>query len=52
MMTFIHNHVAVVRDEIFNRSFTLQALDYSNINQTGSLNFPTPELSDVPNRQS
>jgi len=52
MVTFIHNHVAVVCDEIFDCLFTLQALDYSNINQTGSLSFPSPEQSDVPNRQS
>jgi hypothetical protein len=52
MMTFIHNHVSVVRDEIFDCPFTLQALNYSNINQTGSLSFPSPVLSDVPNRQS
>lgn len=52
MMTFIHNHVSVVRDEIFDCPFTLQALDYSDINQTGSLSFPSPVLSDVPNRQS
>jgi hypothetical protein len=52
MVTFIHNHVAVLRDEIFDCPFTLQALDYSNINPTGSLSFPSPVLSDVPNRQS
>src|SRR5208283_3039584 len=52
MMTFIHNHVSVVRDEIFNCSFTMQALDHSDIDQAGSLSFSSPYLTDVPNRQS
>src|ERR1700730_10120852 len=52
MMTFIHNHVSVVRDEIFDCPFTLQALDYSDIDQTGSLSFSSSELSDLLNRQS
>src|SRR5712664_1528768 len=52
MMTFIHNDVSVVRDEIFDRPFTLQALNYSNIDQTGSLGFASPVLPNVLNRQS
>src|SRR6266849_5974651 len=52
MMAFIHNHVSVVRDKIFDCAFTLQALDYSNINQTGSLSSPSAVLSNLPNRHS
>jgi len=52
MMTFIHNHMSVVRDKVFDCPFTLQALDYSDINQTGSLSFSSSELSDLLNRQS
>jgi hypothetical protein len=51
MVTFIHNYVAVLRDEIFHCPFALQTLDYGNINQAGSLSFPSPILSDVSNRQ-
>src|SRR5260370_43882 len=51
MMTFTHNDVSVGRDEIFACPFTLQALNHSNINQTGSLGFPSPVLPNVLNRQ-
>jgi len=51
MVALIHNHVAIVDNEIFDCPFMLQTLNYGNINQTGSLGFSSAELSDVPNRQ-
>src|SRR6266404_2546503 len=52
MVALIHNHVAIVGNEIFYCPFMLQTLNYSNIDQTGSFGFSSAELPDVPNRQS
>src|SRR6266704_1503768 len=47
-MALVHNDVTVIRNEVFDVTFPLQALNYGHINRTSSLVLSSAELSDTP----
>src|SRR6266568_7900161 len=47
-MALVHNDVTVIRNEVFDVTFSLQALNYGHINRTSSLVLSSAELSDTP----
>src|SRR6266567_4472742 len=51
-MALVHNDVTVVRNEVFNDTFALEALNDRYINYTSSLVLSSAELSDTPNGQA
>ena len=46
MMTFIHNDVAVVCDEVVHDLFAIQALNDGNVNHAAGASPPAPDLAD------
>lgn len=46
VVTFIHDHVAVLRDDIVYDVFTVQTLSNCHINTTGLLSAPGAYLAD------
>src|SRR5216683_7653797 len=51
-MALVHNDVTVVRNEVFDDTFALQALNDRYINYTSSLILSSAELSDTPTGQT
>src|SRR5216684_1805088 len=51
-MALVHNDVTVVRNEVFDDTFALQALNDRYINYTSSLVLSSAELSDTPTGQA
>lgn len=52
MVALVHNDVTVVRNEVFDGTFALQALNHRYINHTCSLVLSSTELSDTPTGQT
>jgi len=50
-MALVDDDVTVLGHKVFNRSLALQTLDYSNINQAGSLALSSSNLTDASDRQ-
>jgi len=44
MMALIHDDVAIVSNEIFNGTFTAEALNYGNIHHASALVLSSPDL--------
>src|SRR5271170_6463326 len=44
MMALIHDHVAIVSNEIFDRAFSMEALDYGNVDHPRVLVLSSPDL--------